>query len=129
VIVLDASVVLHLLVGQEDAPRLADRLHRDQSVHAPALLDLEVTQTLRRLCAQHELPEVEGRQAVENLEDLAMRRYPHTPLLSRIWQLRGNLSAYDATYVALAESLGAPLLTRDRRLAGTRGHRARIELV
>ncbi len=98
-------------------------------MHVPAVLDLEVTQTIRRLCALREIPEKQGRLAVEDLEALAARRYPHGPLLPRIWQLRANLSAYDAAYVALAESLDARLLTRDRRLAKTRGHRARIDLV
>ena len=98
-------------------------------MHVPAVLDLEVTQAIRRLCALREIPEMQGRFAVEDLEALAARRYPHAPLLPRIWQLRAHLSAYDAAYVALAESLDARLLTRDRRLAKTRGHRARIDLV
>ena len=59
----------------------------------------------------------------------SMRRYPHDVLLPRVWELRTNLTAYDAVYVALAEALGAPLLTRDRRLAGAVGHRATVELV
>jgi predicted nucleic acid-binding protein len=63
------------------------------------------------------------------LADLPLRRYPHDFLLPRIWDLRNNLTAYDAAYVALAEALDAPLLTRDRRLAAAAGHRAQIELV
>src|SRR2546425_84350 len=128
-IVVDASAVVALLVWPASVPRLAERLHDERSVHVPAVLDLEVTQTIRRLCALREIPEKQGRLAVEDLEALAARRYPHAPLLPRIWQLRANLSAYDAAYVALAESLDARLLTRDRRLAKTRGHRARIDLV
>ena len=61
--------------------------------------------------------------------DFPMRRYPDDFLLPRVWDLRHNLTAYDAVYVALAEALDAPLLTRDRRLAAASGHRARIELV
>jgi len=66
---------------------------------------------------------------VADLADFPLRRYPHDLLLPRIWDLRNNLTAYDATYVALAEALDAPLLTRDRRLAAAAGHRAQIELV
>jgi predicted nucleic acid-binding protein len=70
-----------------------------------------------------------GREALEDLTDLSLRRYPHDVLLPRVWELRANLTAHDAAYVALAEALGAPLLTRDRRLAGAVGHRARVEAV
>jgi predicted nucleic acid-binding protein len=70
-----------------------------------------------------------GREALEDLADLSVRRYPHDVLLPRVWELRANLTAYDAAYVALAEALGAPLFTRDRRLAGAAGHRARVEVV
>ena len=66
---------------------------------------------------------------LEGLADLSLRRYPHDVLLPRMWALRDNLTAYDAVYVALAEALGAPLLTRDRRLANAAGHRARVEVV
>jgi predicted nucleic acid-binding protein len=62
------------------------------------------------------------------LADLSLRRYPHDFLLPRIWELRNNLTAYDAAYVALAEALDAPLLTRDKRLAAAAGHHAQIEL-
>ncbi len=67
--------------------------------------------------------------ALTDLAELAMRRYPHDFLPRRIWDLRNNLTAYDAAYVALAELLDAPLLTRDRRLATAAGHHAQIELV
>jgi len=105
------------------------RVTRAPSLHAPSLLDLEVTQAIRRYCAMGQLRSERGGQAIADLADLPVRRYPHTPLLERIWQLRTGITAYDAAYVALAETLGAPLVTRDRRLAGTRGHRARIDLV
>jgi len=68
-----------------------------------------------------------GREALEDQEDISLRRYPHDFLLPRVWELRANLTAYDAVYVALAEALDAPLVTRDRRLAAA-GHRARIEM-
>lgn len=68
-------------------------------------------------------------EALGDLADFGLIRYPHDFLLPRVWELRQNISAYDAVYVALAEYLGAPLLTRDRRLAAAPGHRARIDLV
>ena len=76
-----------------------------------------------------ELDDERGAQALDDLADLPIHRYPHDLLLPRIWELRANLTAYDAAYVALAEALGAPLLTRDARLAAAPGHEARIEVV
>jgi predicted nucleic acid-binding protein len=70
-----------------------------------------------------------GMDALQDLSDLALIRYPHDVLIERIWQLRDNLTAYDAAYVALAEALGAPLLTCDRKLASPAGHRACVEVV
>jgi predicted nucleic acid-binding protein len=67
--------------------------------------------------------------ALADLADLPVRRYPHDFLLPRVWQLRNNLSAYNAVYVALAEALDAPLITRDQRLAAKAGHRALIGVV
>ena len=93
------------------------------------MLDVEVAQVIRRYAANGEIDAERGRMALMDLVDLPVRRYPHDLLLPRIWILRNNLSAYDAAYVALAEALGAPLLTRDQRLATAAGHRARIELV
>jgi predicted nucleic acid-binding protein len=129
VIVLDASAVVELLLGTTRAALIDARIRRGVSLHAPAVLDLEVTHAIRRLCAIHQTSEDRGARAITDLGALAVRRYPHTPLLERIWQLRANLTAYDAAYIALAEALRAPLVTRDRRLAQTRGHRARIDLV
>jgi predicted nucleic acid-binding protein len=86
-------------------------------------------------CATHvstangEIDSERGRMALVDLADLPLRRYPHDFLLPRIWDLRSNLTAYDAAYVALAEVLDTPLLTRDRRLAAAAGHHAQIELV
>jgi predicted nucleic acid-binding protein len=100
-----------------------------QTLHAPHLLDVEVAQVIRRYAANGEIGAERGRLALADLADLPLRRYPHDFLLPRIWDLRNNLMAYDAAYVALAEVLDAPLLTRDRRLAAAAGHRAQIELV
>ncbi len=100
-----------------------------QTLHAPHLLDVEVAQVIRRYAASGEIGAERGRIALADLADFPLRRYPHDFLLPRIWALRNNLTAYDAAYVALAEALEAPLLTRDRRLAIAAGHRAQIELV
>jgi predicted nucleic acid-binding protein len=92
------------------------------------LLDVEVAQAIRRYAASGEIDSERGAMALADLADFPLRRYPHDFLLPRVWDLRNNVTAYDAAYVALAEVLDAPLLTRDRRLAGAAGHRARIEL-
>ena len=101
---------------------------RNETLHAPHLLDLEVTQVLRRLALQRMVAVRRVDEAVRDLLDLRITRYPHLVLLSRIWQLRHNLSAYDAAYIVLAEKLRAALITRDGRLLSASGHAAAIEL-
>ncbi len=129
-IVIDASVVVELLLQTPAAARLEQRVLRpEETLHAPHVLDLEIAQVLRRYAARAELPPARGMQAIELLLRFPIARYPHEALLERIWRLRDNLTAYDAAYVALAEALDAPLVTRDSRLARAGGHRARIELV
>ena len=83
---------------------------------------------IRRYAAHGDIDSARGHLALAVLADFPVRRYPHDFLLPRIWELRNNLTAYDAAYVALAEALDAPLLTRDGRLAAATGHRARIEV-
>jgi len=130
VIVVDASALLEALLRTPSAKAVEDRLFAPrQTLHAPHLLDVEVAQVIRRYAAGGEIDSERGRLALIDLADFPVRRYPHDVLLPRIWNLRNNLTAYDAAYVALAEALDAPLLTRDRRLAGAAGHRAQIELV
>jgi predicted nucleic acid-binding protein len=130
VTVVDASAVVELLLRSPRAPALEAWLFgANDPIEAPQLLDLEVTQVLRRLDRDGEMPAGGADQALGVFTAMPIRRHAHTPLLTRIWALRGNLSAYDAAYVALAEALHQPLITRDRRLAATRGHLARIELV
>ena len=129
-IVVDASALLEALLRTPSAKAVEDRLFAPrQTLHAPHLLDVEVAQVIRRYAAGGEIDSERGRLALIDLADFPVRRYPHDVLLPRIWNLRNNLTAYDAAYVALAEALDAPLLTRDRRLAGAAGHRAQIELV
>jgi predicted nucleic acid-binding protein len=130
VIVLDASAAVDWLLQTAAAQHIESRIFsRNQSLHAPELLDLEVAQVLRRLVREHALSASRAEAAIEDLLDLRITRYPHSVLLPRIWQLRHNLSAYDAAYVVLAEKLGATLLTRDARLASAASHAATIEVV
>lgn len=109
--------------------RIEKRIYsHNESLHAPHLLDLEVTQVLRRLVREGALPVHRANKAIRDLLDLRITRYPHFVLVPRIWQLRHNFSAYDAANVVLAEKLGAALATRDGRLASASGHAAPIEL-
>jgi predicted nucleic acid-binding protein len=129
-IVVDASALLEALLRTPAAEAVERRLFDSgQTLHAPHLLDIEVAQVIRRYAANGEIHGDRGRAALADLSDFPMQRYPHDFLLPRIWELRSNLTAYDAAYVALAEALDAPLLTRDRKLAGATGHHARVELV
>jgi predicted nucleic acid-binding protein len=130
VIVVDASAILEVLLRTRAAPAVEERLFAAaETLHAPHLLDLEVVQVLRRYAATGQVASGRCRAALDDLADFPLNRYPHDLILPRIWELRANLTAYDAAYVALAEALDAPLLTRDGRLAAVSGHRARIEAV
>jgi predicted nucleic acid-binding protein len=130
VIVIDASVVIEVLLQTDVGVAITERLlEREQTLHAPHLLDVEVAQVLRRYVARGELYEERARQALDVLGVFPLTRYSHEPLLGRIWELRENLTAYDAAYVALAEGLRAPLVTRDRRLATAPGIAESVELV
>jgi len=121
--------MLEALLRTSAGKAVEDRLFAPgQTLHAPHLLDVEVAQVIRRYAAHGDIDDARGRLALTDLADLTLRRYPHDFLLPRMWDLRHNLTAYDAAYVALAEALDAPLLTRDRRLAAAAGHHARIEL-
>lgn len=129
-IVVDASALLEVLLNTSAGSVIARRVFTgNETLHAPHLLDLEIAQVLRRYALAGELKPTRGLQALEDLADFPLTRYPHDLLLPRIWELRHNITAYDAAYVALAEALAAPLLTRDAALASATGHRAIIELV
>lgn len=128
-IVLDASAAADFLLPREpQASWIEDRLLRPgESLHAPHLIDVEVASTLRRRVFRGEISHRSARLILRDLADLDMTRYPHVGLLERVWELRANLTAADAAYVALAEALDAPLVTTDATLARAPGHRARIE--
>ncbi len=129
-IVTDASAMVEVLLRLPGAESVEARMFRPGvTLHAPHLLDVEVAQVVRRLVTTGKIDHREGRDAINDLADMPIKRYPHDVLLKRIWALRGNLSAYDAAYVALAEALDAPLLTRDRRLANAAGLYASIQVV
>jgi predicted nucleic acid-binding protein len=129
VIVLDASAVVALLLSTDVGRRVAEQiLSTTVSLHAPQLLDVEVAQALRRYVRLGAITADRGVIGVEALGQLDITRYGHSELLSRIWALRDNLTAYDAAYVALAEALDAPLLTLDARLAAAPGHQAEVRL-
>lgn len=128
-IVLDASAAVDWLLQTPAGLRIERRIFsRNESLHAPHLIDLEVAQVLRRLVRENAVSAARASQAIQDLLDLRVTRYPHFVLLPRIWQLRHNLTAYDAAYIALAEELGAALVSRDSRLSSATGHSASIEL-
>ncbi len=123
--VVDAGVVIQLLVSDLSAEVLGD-----EPLAAPHLIDSEVTNVLRRLVFQNVLSEEQAAEALDGFARLTLNRFPAAFLRRRMWDQRHNLSAYDATYVALAEALGATsLLTTDAKVAAAPGVACDIELV
>lgn len=128
-IVLDASAAIDWLLQTAVGQRIETRIYaRGESLHAPHLLDLEVVQVLRRLVREAAVSAQRADQALRDLLDLRVSRYPHFVFLPELWQLRHNLSAYDAVYVALAKKIDATLITRDARLASASIRGVRVEL-
>lgn len=128
-IVVDASALATALTDDGTHGALARARLRGEVLAAPGLVDLEVSSVLRRLILSGHLPVHRAEQALADLVALPMQRAPHLPLLSRCWALRDNLSVYDASYVALAESLGTVLLTADARLSRAPGLRCVVEVL
>ncbi len=126
-VVVDSSAVIHALLGL-GTRELLGVLVSGEAV-APHLIDLEVLHSLRNSAVQARASEADLREAVAIYASFHIERFSHVLLLNRIWELRKNVTAYDASYVALAERLQIPLLTRDRRLANSSGHAARIEYI
>jgi predicted nucleic acid-binding protein len=129
VVVVDASVIAPALTD-EDAlgDRLRERLERER-LAAPAFIDLEVVSIWRGYSRAGRLSARRADAAIDDLADLPLERAPHGPLLRRIWDLRDNVSAYDAAYVALAEAMETTLLTGDARLARAPGIDCEVELL
>ncbi len=128
-IVVDASVVVTALADDgDDGDRARDRLRNDR-LAAPHLLDIEVVSAWRRLAAAGQIDERRAELARTDLRELRIERVAHGPLVERCWQLRSNMTAYDAAYVALAEMIDAPLLTADAKLANTPGPTCTIEVL
>ena len=127
-IVVDASAMVATLVGGGTGATALRERQRGEDAHAPHLLDIEVMSAIRRLLAAGDLTPEPAERAVARLRAWPLRRHPHTALLGRVHDLRTSVSSYDAAYLALAEVVGAPLLTCDGRLARSHGHRATVEL-
>jgi predicted nucleic acid-binding protein len=130
VIVLDASALVELILdtatGQLVARRIADPA---EGLHVPHLADVEIVQALRRYVREGEIDADAAEVAMDDLRALDLQRHAHEPLLERVWELRENLTAYDAVYVALAEALDTVLLTCDRRLSQAPGMRRQVALI
>ena len=127
-IILDASAALELLLDTSTGEVVRDRLlASDRMLGAPHLLDIEVGHVLRRYERAREITASRAELALGSLADLPLTRYAHTP---RMWELRANVTFYDAAYLALAEALSATLVTCDVKLAAApRQHRAKVEVL
>ena len=124
-IVIDASALIDAFLSY--APVVA--LLEVHELHAPVTVDAEVIHGVRRALLRGAITEIEADSMVTSLRRTPLVRHPVQPLVPRIWAIRRNVTAYDAAYVALAESLGLPLITRDARLSRSTGHAARIEYI
>ena len=129
-IVLDASAVSELLLNTDGGRRVAARIADPaESLHAPHLLSVEVAQVLRRYVAARAVPDEIAVAVLADLAAIDIARYPHEPFLPRVWELRANVTVYEAVHLAPAEVLDAPLLTFDQRLAAAPGHGAAVEVL
>jgi predicted nucleic acid-binding protein len=128
-VVVDASCLCEVLIGASDADAMRERLGSEPDQAAPHIVDVEVFGVVRREHLRGRLDRTAATQAVEDLEAWPGERFGHRFLLARAWELRDAVRGWDAMYVALAEALGASLLTTDRRLAAATGPTCRIELI
>lgn len=127
---LDASAALEVLLRTKKGDAAVAMLFaRGETLHAPHLIDVEIAQVLRRYVRTSQIAAPRSVEALSDWAAFRIARYPHDWMLDRVWSLRDNLTAYDATYVALAEALGAPLVTGDARLALAPGHRANVQVL
>lgn len=128
-IVVDASALLEVLLQTPLGASVEDRLLENvHALHAPHLLDIEVVQVVRRLVLAQDMDRERAQAALDDFLAFPVQRHAHEFLLPRVWALRDNFTAYDATYVALAEVLDATLITHDRRLAATARRLVPVEL-
>ncbi len=132
-LVVDASAVIELLLGRRAGDAVAEQLRvHEFDLHAPQLLDVEVLSVLRRVVAAGDSTTERADEAIDDLRALPVERHSHDALVPRIWELRENLTAYDATYVALAEAVageGVRLITADTRLARATGALSRVRVI
>jgi predicted nucleic acid-binding protein len=131
VIVIDNSILVAALIDAGPFGKACAARMSGESLAAPALIDLEAARAVRGLLLAAKIDKDEAHRAIQRVQLLPVSRVQHTDLLPRVWELRGNLTAYDAAYVALAETMGAPLVTGDARLARGVGSAARcaVELM
>lgn len=127
-LVIDASLVVSALVDSGDTGRWAESLLVSDQLSAPHLMPVEVTNILRRAAAKSEITQDIASMAHADLLDLRVELYPYAPFAPRVWELRGNVTSYDAWYIAVAESLGSSVATLDRRMAHAPGPRCRFEV-
>ena len=128
-LVVDASCLYEVLIGAPGAETIRTRLAADPDHAAPHIVDVEVFGVVRRQHLKGHLDRTEAAQAVEDLEAWPGERFGHRALLARAWELRDTVRGWDAMYVALAEALGATLVTTDRRLAAATGPQCEIEVL
>ena len=125
-IVLDSSVIVAALIDTGPDGVWAEQVIDDQELYAPVLVRVEVTNVLRRLERAEQITTAEANGAYEDLTQLEIEQFPFEPFSDRIWELRHAVTSYDAWYVAVAEELGYPLATLDRRLAKTTGPKCKF---
>ncbi len=127
--VVDASVLVEFLTEGEGHEAAETVIRREPWIWAPALIDAEVGSALRRQVRAKEISARKAGEALDDLFEMRLQKVPHRHLVDRAWQLRDNVSFYDGLYVALAEAVGSPLLTFDRKLSKAPGLRTEIELI